>query len=291
MELRELGKTGIQLPVVGLGTWRYRAGITPLQAGFALGAKFIDTAESYGSEEVVGQAVRGIRKDIFLATKVSPRHFRYSDLIKAANDSLRRLNTDYIDLYQLHWPNYTVALEETFGALETLTDQGKVRFIGVSNFMLGDLKKARAATTKYQIVSNQVRYNLIDRTIEGGLLRYCQESGITIIAHSPFASGLQNIVAMDPDNVLGSVASRRSQSVAQIALSWCLSNSGIVTIPKGSSVEHMIENCCAADFQLNQGELQLLNSKVRFHRRGPLELALRRLARHALQVTGRNQES
>jgi diketogulonate reductase-like aldo/keto reductase len=289
MEFRDFGRTGIQLPVVGLGTWQYRAGVEPLRAGIVLGARFIDTAESYGSEEVVGQAIRGIRSDIFLATKVSPRHFRYSDVIKAANESLRRLNTDYVDLYQLHWPNYTVALEETLGALETLIDQGKVRFIGVSNFMLGDLKKARAATTKHQIVSNQVRYNLIDRTIEGGLLRYCQQSGIAIIAHSPLATGLQSIHAMDPENVLGTVASRRSRSVAQIALNWCLSNTGVVTIPKASSVEHVTENCCAADFQLNQEELQLLNSKVRFRKRGPLELALRRFARHALQVTGRNQ--
>lgn len=289
MKLRELGKTGIQLPAVGLGTWQYRAGVAPLRAGIVSGARFIDTAESYGSEEVVGQAIRGIRKDIFLATKVSPRHFRYSDVIKAANESLRRLNTDYLDLYQLHWPNYAVPLEETLGALETLTNEGKVRFIGVSNFMPGDLKKARAAMKKYQIVSDQVRYNLIDRTIEGELLRYCQECGVTIIAHSPLATGLPSIKAKDPENVLTTIASRKSRSVAQIALNWCLSHTGIVTIPKGSSVAHVTENCAAADFQLDEEELHLLNSKVRFRRRGPIELALRRVARQALQLTGQNQ--
>lgn len=290
MERRELGRnTEVLLPVLGLGTWQYRAGVEPLRAGIALGAVFIDTAESYGSEEIVGEAIRGIRKGIFLATKVSPRHFRHSDVIKAAEDSLRRLKTEYIDLYQLHWPNYTIPIVETLGALESLIDQGKVRFMGVSNFMLRDLKKARGATTKHQIVSNQVRFNLIDRTIEGGLLRYCQESGITIIAHSPLATGLQTIQAMDPEGVLDTLAKAKSRTVAQIALNWCLANKGIVTIPKASSVEHVRENCAAADFALSPKELQLLSCKIRFRRRSLLERGLRRVARHALQLTGRNQ--
>jgi diketogulonate reductase-like aldo/keto reductase len=290
MERRELGKgTGVKLPVLGLGTWQYRAGVEPLRAGIALGAAFLDTAESYGSEEIVGKAIDGVRENIFLATKVSPRHFRYSDVIVAANDSLRRLKTEYIDLYQLHWPNYTIPIEETLGAMERLIDQGKVRFMGVSNFMLRDLKQARNAATKHPIVSNQVRFNLIDRTIEDGLLRYCREAGITVIAHSPLATGLPSICAMDPEGILGSVAKAKSKTVAQIALNWCLATQGIVTIPKASSVEHVTENCAAADFSLSPDEIQLLRSKIRFHRRGILERGLRRVARHALQLTGRNQ--
>jgi diketogulonate reductase-like aldo/keto reductase len=289
MELRELAHTGVKLPVLGLGTWQYHAGIEPLRAGLALGARFIDTAESYGSEEVVGQAVRGIRKDIFLASKVSPRHFRYREVIKAAGESLSRLQTEYLDLYQLHWPNYTVPIEETLGAMEALVDLGKVRFIGVSNFMLGDLKRAQRAISKHKIVSNQVRFNLIDRTVRDGLLSYCQQSGITVIAHSPLATGLSGIQAMDPEGVLEKLAVSRSRSVAQIALNWCISNKGVVTIPKASSVEHVTENCHAADFQLNSEELRLLDSKVHCRNRGPFERALRRVARHALQLTGRNQ--
>src|SRR5271169_5773310 len=111
MNYRSLAATGVTLPAIGLGTWQYSGGIEPLQTGIALGACFIDTAESYGTEEVVGQAVHGIRRDIFLATKVSPRHFRRADVIAAAEASLKRLKTDYIDLYQLHWPNYTVSIE------------------------------------------------------------------------------------------------------------------------------------------------------------------------------------
>jgi diketogulonate reductase-like aldo/keto reductase len=289
MELRELANTGVKLPVLGLGTWQYRGGVGPLRAGVALGARFIDTAESYGTEEVVGHAIQGIRQEIFLATKVSPRHFRYWELIKAAEESLNRLKTDHIDLYQLHWPNYTVSIEETLGAMGTLVDQGKIRFIGVSNFMLGDLKRAQRASSKHPIVSNQVRFNLIDRTIRDGLLRYCQESGITVIAHSPLATGLQSIHEMDPDGVLKKVAASRSRSIAQVALNWCLSNKGVVTIPKASSVEHVSENCLAADFQLTSEELHLLDTKVRFRKRGILERAIRRFARHALQITGRNQ--
>jgi diketogulonate reductase-like aldo/keto reductase len=289
MQTRELAKTGVQLPVLGLGTWQYHGGVEPLRAGIALGAKFIDTAESYGTEDVVGQAIQGIRREIFLATKVSPRHFRYAEVIKAADESLRRLRTEYIDLYQLHWPNYTVPIQETLGAMEALVEHGKIRFIGVSNFMLGDLKKAQRAISKQKIVSNQVRFNLIDRTIENGLLRHCQESGITVIAHSPLATGLQSIQAMDPGGVLKTVAASRSRTIAQIALNWCLSERGVVTIPKASSLEHVTENCQASDFQLTLEELRLLNTKVRFHKRGLLERALRRVARHALQITGRNQ--
>jgi diketogulonate reductase-like aldo/keto reductase len=288
MELRELARTGVKLPVLGLGTWQYRAGAEPLRAGVALGAKFIDTAESYGSEEVVGQAVHGLRREIFLASKVSPRHFRYREVIQAAEKSLKRLKTDFLDLYQLHWPNYTVPIEETLGAMEALVDQGKVRFIGVSNFMLGDLKRAQRAASKHRIVSNQVRFNLIDRTIQDGLLLYCRESGITVIAHSPLATGLNSIRAMDSEGLLQKLAVSRSRSVAQIALNWCISNQGIVTIPKASSLEHVRENCQGADFQLTPEELRLLDTKVRYRNRGPVERALRRVARHALQLTGRN---
>ena len=166
MERRDLGKSGTRIPAIGLGAWRYTGGIAPLEAGIALGAGLLDTAEAYGTESIVGQALRRYpRKDVFLLTKVSPRHFRYSDVIRSANESLRRLETDHIDLYQLHWPNYTVPLEETMGAMETLVDQGKVRYIGVSNFMLRDLRNAQKAMRKQPIASNQVRYNLIDRTI------------------------------------------------------------------------------------------------------------------------------
>lgn len=289
MRYHKLGTTPITLPVIGLGTWQYNGGIEPLRTGIALGARFIDTAESYGSEQVVGEAIRDIRKDVFLATKVSPRHFRYPGVIAAADRSLSRLKTDYIDLYQLHWPNYTVPIEETMGAMERLVESGKIRFIGVSNFMLADLKAARKGLFKSSIVSNQVRYNLIDRTIERDLLPYCQEQGITIIAHSPLATGLSNLRARDPENILGQLAARKSATVAQIAINWCLAKPGVVTIPKASSPAHVRENCQAFGVPLSDEELRLLATRIRFQRRGRLELGLRRIVRHALQTAGKNQ--
>jgi diketogulonate reductase-like aldo/keto reductase len=288
LELRELGKTGVRIPAIGIGTWRYSGGAAPIQAGLALGARLIDTAEAYSTEEIVAQAIRGIRKDIFLATKVSPRHFRYAEVIKSADESLRRLRTDYIDLYQLHWPNYTVPLEETMGAMEELVDRGKARFIGVSNFMLRDLIKARKALRRHELVSNQVRYNLVDRTIEGGLLGYCQEMQITVIAHSPLAANFATIQAMDPEGILPSLAEIHSRTPAQIAVNWCFSKQGIVTIPRSHSAEHVKENSSASDFKLSAHELSLLESKIKFRKRGSFEIEIRRVARHALQVAGRD---
>jgi diketogulonate reductase-like aldo/keto reductase len=257
--------------------------------GIARGARFIDTAESYGTEEVVGQAIRGNRTGVFLATKLSPRHFRYADVLTCAEASLRRLNTDYIDLYQLHWPNYTIPIAETVGAMEQLVDTGKVRFIGVSNFHLRDLKDAQKAMTKHRIVSNQVRYNLIDRTVELGLLEYCRQQAITVIAHSPLASSPSSILAKDPEEIVEKVAKSRSKSAAQVALNWCISKRGVVAIPKADSIQHVQENCTASDFDLSPEEIQLLEAKIQFKRRGPFEVALRSMARHSLQMIGKNQ--
>ncbi|HXY06906.1 MAG TPA: aldo/keto reductase [Terriglobales bacterium] len=289
MDHRSLGKNDATLPAIGLGTWQYNGGIKPLQTGIALGACFMDTAESYGTEEVVGRALQGIRKSIFLATKVSPRHFRRADVIAAADASLKRLNTDYVDLYQLHWPNYTVPIEETMGAMEELVDSGKVRFIGVSNFFVRDLERARKAMGKRKIVSNQVRYNLIDRTVEYDLLEYCRQHDITVIAHSPLATGLESIEAKDPERVINKIAKNRGKTAAQIALNWCISKNGIVTIPKANSVEHVRENCAASDFRLSPEELRLLNEKVEYDRRGSSEIFLRRIVRQGLQYLGKNQ--
>src|SRR5262245_51313569 len=131
MFLTELGRTGVRIPEVGLGMWDYHAGPDPLRSGLDADALFIDTAESYGNESVAADAITGRRAKVFLATKVSPQNFRRADVHKAADNSLRRLRTDYIDLYQLHKPNDAVPLEETLGAMEELVDAGKVRYIGV----------------------------------------------------------------------------------------------------------------------------------------------------------------
>jgi diketogulonate reductase-like aldo/keto reductase len=272
---KDLGKTGVQIPEVGIGTWHYHAGPEPLRKGLAGGALFIDTAESYGTEPVVAEAIAGKRDSVFLATKVSPENFRRAGVLKSADRSLRQLGTDYIDLYQLHRPNSEIPLEETLGALEELADLGKIRFIGVSNFSVAQLQCAQRAVRKHPIVSNQVRYNLVDRTITSDLLPYCQANQITVLAYSPLARGLQHILDCDPQLTLQTMARCTGRSVAQIALNWCLCQPGVVVIPKGNSVEHIMENCGASDWRLSPEQLRQLDEHIAFRQRGGFENLLR----------------
>jgi diketogulonate reductase-like aldo/keto reductase len=288
MKLKQLGKTGAEVPELALGTWQYRGGVEPLLAGIDLGATFIDTAESYGTEPVVGQAIRGIRDRIFLASKVSPRHFRGHDVIRAAECSLKQLSTDYLDLYQLHWPNYTVPIGETMSAMERLVETGKVRFIGVSNFTLGELCRARSVLSKARIVSNQVRYNLVDRTPEQGLLQYCEAQQISLLAYSPLATGFEHMRSCDPDDALGKVATAIGKTRAQVALSWCVSHPAVIAIFKADKAEHVRENCAASGCELSAEHRQLLEARIRHRSRSGPERLLRGLARRAIQYTGRN---
>ena len=133
------------------------------------------------------------------------------------------------------------------------------------------------------------RYNLIDRTVEFGLLEYCQQHNITVIAHSPLASGFSSIVNKDRERVIDKIAQVRSKTPAQVALNWCISKRGVLAIPKDNSVEHVKENCAASDFQLSPEELRLLEEKVEYGRRGSIEIFLRRIARQGLQYLGKNQ--
>jgi diketogulonate reductase-like aldo/keto reductase len=289
MKYKPLGNTSIKLPEIGFGTWRYAGGLAPLRKAISLGACLIDTAESYGTEEIVGEAIQGLRSNVFLATKVSPRNFRRADILRAADQSLRRLRSSYIDLYQLHWPNYTIPIEETMSAIEGLVDAGKVRFIGVSNFSAAELRKAQAALARHRVVSNQVRYNLVDRSIEVSVLRYCQEHKITVIAHSPLAEGLAYIRSRDPSGSLSGVAVSTGKTEAQVALNWCISRDGVIAIPKASSINHVEEDCGASDWRLAPDQFGLLDRGIDFRRRGHVERALRRVARHCLQKMGYNQ--
>ena len=294
MNRKELGQTQITLPEVGLGTWNYSGGVAPLRQGFELGALFIDTAESYGSEEVVGQAVKGMRDRVFIATKVSPVHFSHADVLKAADESLRRLGVDYIDLYQLHCANFLVPMAETLGAMEKLVETGKVRFIGVSNFSVSQLQRAQKCMQKNRIVSNQVRYNLVDRTIEPRLLPYCQANGVTVIAYSPLARKFQRIFDGDTQGCLAGIGKSTGKTPAQISINWCLRKERVVAIPKASSLEHITENCGASGWRLNPEHVKALDEKVDFRRRSHLETMFRhygisgllRLVKGALRGSG-----
>jgi diketogulonate reductase-like aldo/keto reductase len=289
MKSKQLGNTGLQIPELALGTWQYRGGMEPLRAGIELGACFIDTAESYGTEPVVGEAIRGIRGRIFLASKISPRHFRQHDVIKAAECSLKRMNTDYLDLYQLHWPNYTVPIGETISAMERLVEMGKIRFIGVSNFTVAEMRRAQAQLSKARIVSNQVRYSLIDRSVEQELLPYCEANQISLLAFSPLATDFDSLRSSDGGDALGQVAAASGKTRAQVALNWCVSHPVVLAIFKANKVEHVRENCAASGWSLTPEQVRFLASSVTSYRsRSRLERFARGVARRALQYAGRN---
>jgi diketogulonate reductase-like aldo/keto reductase len=263
VQLKELGDTGVAVPEIGLGTWQYRGGVEPLRKGIELGAFLIDTAELYGTEGVVGEAIRGLRERVFVATKVTGSHLRYDEVLRAAAGSLERLGVERIDLYQVHWPNPSVPMRETMRAMEELVDQGKVRFIGVSNFYLKDLEEAQAALRKHRIVSNQVKYSLFQRGIEADTLPYCQKNKITVIAYSPLDKGR---LAAPPwfrqrrqFSVLQRIAGETGKSVAQVALNWCIAKPGVVAIPKSDRLDRIVENCGASGWRLAPEQLAALD--------------------------------
>ncbi len=263
MEFKELGATGVKLPEVGLGTWEYSGGTEPLRKAISLGAFLIDTAEMYGTENIVGEAIKGQREKVFVATKVSGNHLRYDEVLRAAENSLKRLATDYIDLYQVHWPDPGVPIRETMRAMETLVDEGKVKSIGVSNFYLKNLEEAQACMTKHKLVSNQVKYSLFQRGIEEDTLPYCQRNHITVIAYSPLARGeltskplLRHRAAM---NVLERIARETGKTMAQVALNWCIAKPKVIAIPKSNRLQRVVENCQASGWRLSPGQMEALN--------------------------------
>jgi len=283
MILTELGKTGVSIPEIGMGTWDYHAGPLPLRKGLEAGALFIDTAESYGSESAVGEAIRGFRERVFLATKVSSHNFLPTDLRRSVEASLMRLGTDRVDLLQLHEPNPAVPIADTMGAVAELITAGKVKFAGVSNFSAMQLEAAQKALGKFSIVSNQVRYNLIDRTIETELLPYCRANQVTVIAYCPLARGLSRIRDCDPTGVIAELVRETGKSLAQIVINWCVCQKGVVAIPKGNSVEHILDNCGASDWRLTEAQLALLNTRIQHRRRNRFDQLLRQWVPGPLQ--------
>jgi len=263
LEYRELGGTGEMVPEVGQGTWKYRGGPEPLRKGIELGANLIDTAEMYRTEDAVGKAIEGRRDKVILATKVLGSHLRHDAVLRAAEDSLRLLDDDIIDLYQIHSPNSSVPIAETMGAMEELVDRGIVRYIGVSNFSVSQLREAQQAMTKYPVVSNQVLYNLKRRQIERDLIPYCVENNITVIAYTPLADGsLSGRSRFRPDKggaVLEQVAMDVGKTPAQVALNWCLSRPNVIVIPKTNSVTRTVENCGASGWSLSPGQVVALD--------------------------------
>ncbi len=258
MEKLQLGRTRTKVTVLGMGTWKYGADpaaeLHALETGMAHGIRLIDTAEMYHSEALVGRFLHE-KRGIFVATKVSPSHFHYDDVITACNRSLASLHTKSVDLYQLHWPNRRIPIKETMAAMEELVRTGKVRHIGVSNFSVEELKDAQSAMKETAIVSNQVEYSILVRNVEKDLLPYCKKEGITIIAYSPLARGALFSGKFAPVlRELRRVGRKHKKTAAQIALNYIISR-GAIPIPKASDPKHMREIAGAAGFSLSKKEL------------------------------------
>jgi diketogulonate reductase-like aldo/keto reductase len=239
---------------------RDRQDIEAIRFGIDLGLTFIDTAEVYAdghSEELVGKATKNQREEVFIATKFSPQNSSYERVIRAAENSLRRLDTDYIDLYQAHWPNPRIDIQETIRALQDLVAQGKVRFIGLSNFSKNEMKSAQECLNDETIFSNQVEYNLFDRFVEEDIAPYCHSSGVKVIAYSPLDKAKET---KGPGGELLTSLSKKYQcSQAQLVLNWLVNQRKTVPIPKASNPLHIKQNAKSLDFTIEQSDLDQID--------------------------------
>ncbi|MEV0701301.1 aldo/keto reductase [Saccharopolyspora sp. NPDC050389] len=255
---------GQELPVLGQGTWgmgerraQRAAEVAALRRGLDLGLGLIDTAEMYGSggaEEVVGAAIAGRRDEAFLVSKVYPHNAGRRDAVAACERSLRRLGTDHLDLYLLHWRGST-PLAETLDAFEQLRADGKLRHFGVSNFGPGDMSELFESELGRRSATNQVLYNLTRRGIELDLLPWCREQGLPVMAYSPIEQG-----RLLGEPALRRVAERHSVTPAQIAIAWVLAQDGVCAIPKASTVAHVEQNRAALDIELSAADLAELDA-------------------------------
>jgi diketogulonate reductase-like aldo/keto reductase len=263
LDTKQLGSTGIQIPEVGYGTWKHQGNPTLIHRALEMGAFLIDSAESYDTESYVGQAVAGNRYAYFLATKVSPSHFRYDDVLKAAEASLKALGTDVIDLYQLHWPSGDVPIGETMQAMDRLVSDGKVRHIGVSNFSMDLLKEAEAALGERRIVENQIKFSLLDHEFADEVIPYCAERGITVFAYSSLEQGaFQMRVAERPQlaETLDRIGAELGKTRPQLLLNWVISEPNVITIPMTNRVERVDENCGASGWRLSAEQREALTA-------------------------------
>ncbi|MGB3537556.1 MAG: aldo/keto reductase [Mesorhizobium sp.] len=252
---------GEAVPVFGLGTWKMgedsrhaSAEADALKLGLDLGATLIDTAEMYGNAEaVVGEAIAGRRDAVFLVSKVLPSNASRSGTIAACERSLKRLHTDRIDLYLLHWRG-GVPLGETVEAFEALKAAGKIRHWGVSNFDADDMEELFGLPDGRNCQTNQVLYNLSRRGPEFDLVPWCRKVGMPIMAYSPVEQG-----RLARSGKLETIAARHGTTPAQVALAWATAQPGVIAIPKASRPEHVRQNIAALDISLTPQDLAELD--------------------------------
>ena len=261
MKTRSFGPFGFLCPVsrIGQGTWRLdddsRAGaIEALQAGLDAGMTHVDTAEMYGdAEPLVAEALGHRRKEIFLVSKVLPSNASKAKTIAACERSLKRLKTDLLDCYLLHWRG-SVPLAETIEAFERLVDDGKIRSWGVSNFDVDDLEEAQRLAGPGRIACNQVLYHLEERAIEHAVLPWCEANKVAVVGYSPFGSGDFPSPSSSGGKVLAEVAKEMGASPRAIALAFLSREPSVFPIPKASSAAHARDNATAGDIRLTDSQ-------------------------------------
>ena len=270
-------KSGDKVPVLGLGTWRMgerkserAAEVAAIKLGLDLGVRLIDTAEMYGeggAEEMLAEALAGRRDDIFLVSKVYPHNASRKGAVAACERSLKRLQTDRLDLYLLHWRG-SVPLAETVEAFETLKKDGKITQWGVSNLDAGDMDELASVPNGKNCASNQVLYHLDSRGIEWSVLPKCQKAEIMVMAYSPLGQG-----PLLRKPALKKIADKHGADPAAVALAWVLRHPGMITIPKAVKPDHVRANLKALEVKLDAEDLEALDAAFPPPKRAtPLEM-------------------
>ncbi|HVY19135.1 MAG TPA: aldo/keto reductase [Bauldia sp.] len=279
MDTHIFGPTGRAVPTIGQGTWYIEqadraAAIAALRHGLDAGMSHIDTAELYGSgraEEIVAEAVGNRREEIFLVSKVMPQNASRTGTITACEKSLRRLKTDRLDCYLLHWRGRH-PLEETVAAFEELRTEGKILSWGVSNFDVDDLAEAEAIAGDGKIACNQVLYHLEERGIEHAVIPWCEAHNVAVVGYSPFGHSSFPGPRTKGGKVLGEIASAHIATARQIALAFLARRPSLFAIPKAADPTHVADNAAAAAIRLTDAEIALLDAAFPLGRRGGLAM-------------------
>jgi aryl-alcohol dehydrogenase-like predicted oxidoreductase len=281
MEFRDLGTTSTKVSAIGIGT-NGIGGITShalggrdakdiskdeewvrlLRLGIDLGMTFIDTAERHAAghcEEIIGRAMKGMRDKAFVATKFSPEDNSYEGVLKAANRSLVRLDTSYIDLFQIHWPNPNVPLDQTMRALKTLINEEKVKYTGLCNFSIRETRAAMSYIDPEHFVSISHGYNLLERTPAEQLIHFSKENKLTFVAYTPFLYGMMTAKNDQRMKSLSEISKRNNISVPQLVLNWVIREPNVITIPKTSNEAHLKDNASALDIKVNSEDLAIIS--------------------------------
>jgi diketogulonate reductase-like aldo/keto reductase len=265
MKSHPFGKGGPDVSVIGQGTWYLDRGdrkeaVAALQRGIERGMTHIDTAEMYGDAElVIADAIAGKRDEVFLVSKVLPSNASRRGTITACERSLKRLKTDRLDCYLLHWRG-SYPLSETVAAFDELKRAGKIKSWGVSNFDADDLDEILEASGEGQIACNQVLYHLKERAIEHAVIPWCKQHGVAVVAYSPFGHNDFPSPQSKAGEVLQKIAASHKATPRQVALAFLTRETAVFAIPKASTAEHADENAAAGDLTLGASEIAALDA-------------------------------